>query len=164
MAAAGPAIGLRAPAEVAARAAGAGRGRRRAADRGGARSRSLDDVLGAACPGAAYALGHLRDIAVDLPAIAPAVERLARRLDALARAGSMSTRSISRPATAAARWNITTASSSASSAERRPDLPPVATGGRYDALTRVLGQGRAIPAVGGVIRPGLVALLAEGRA
>ncbi|MEM9432807.1 MAG: ATP phosphoribosyltransferase regulatory subunit [Pseudomonadota bacterium] len=30
---------------------------------------------------------------------------------------------------------------------------PVATGGRYDALTRVLGQGRAIPAVGGVIRP-----------
>lgn len=30
---------------------------------------------------------------------------------------------------------------------------PVATGGRYDALTRVLGQGREIPAVGGVIRP-----------
>ena len=35
----------------------------------------------------------------------------------------------------------------------RPDLPPVATGGRYDALTRVLGQGRAVPAVGGIIRP-----------
>jgi ATP phosphoribosyltransferase regulatory subunit len=33
---------------------------------------------------------------------------------------------------------------------------PVATGGRYDALTRVLGQGREIPAVGGVIRPDLV--------
>ncbi|MGJ8585260.1 MAG: ATP phosphoribosyltransferase regulatory subunit [Marinosulfonomonas sp.] len=32
-------------------------------------------------------------------------------------------------------------------------LPPVASGGRYDALTRVLGQGAAIPAVGGVIRP-----------
>ena len=30
---------------------------------------------------------------------------------------------------------------------------PVASGGRYDALTRVLGQGREIPAVGGVIRP-----------
>ena len=41
-------------------------------------------------------------------------------------------------------------------AERRPDLPPVATGGRYDALTRQLGRGREIPAVGGVIRPGLV--------
>ena len=33
------------------------------------------------------------------------------------------------------------------------ELPPVATGGRYDALTARLGQGRAIPAVGGVIRP-----------
>lgn len=29
----------------------------------------------------------------------------------------------------------------------------VATGGRYDALTRVLGHGRAVPAVGAVIRP-----------
>ncbi|MBC7179824.1 MAG: ATP phosphoribosyltransferase regulatory subunit, partial [Roseovarius sp.] len=41
-------------------------------------------------------------------------------------------------------------------AENRPDLPPIATGGRYDALTRQLGRGREIPAVGGVIRPGLV--------
>jgi ATP phosphoribosyltransferase regulatory subunit len=38
-----------------------------------------------------------------------------------------------------------------------PALPPVATGGRYDALTRHLGQGREIPAVGGVIRAGLLA-------
>ena len=43
-----------------------------------------------------------------------------------------------------------------------PDLPPVASGGRYDALTTVLGQGRSIPAVGGVIRPGIVADLKEG--
>ncbi|MEL6840759.1 MAG: ATP phosphoribosyltransferase regulatory subunit, partial [Pseudomonadota bacterium] len=41
-------------------------------------------------------------------------------------------------------------------AEARPDLPPVVTGGRYDALTAQLGQGRAVPAVGGVIRPDLV--------
>ena len=39
------------------------------------------------------------------------------------------------------------------------DLPPVASGGRYDALTAVLGAGRSIPAVGGIIRPGLVAEL-----
>ncbi len=38
-------------------------------------------------------------------------------------------------------------------AENQPELPPIATGGRYDALTQVLGQGRSIPAVGGVIRP-----------
>ncbi|MFN6979767.1 MAG: ATP phosphoribosyltransferase regulatory subunit, partial [Gemmobacter sp.] len=41
----------------------------------------------------------------------------------------------------------------------QPGLPPVASGGRYDALTAVLGRGRSIPAVGGVIRPALVAAL-----
>ncbi|MDH5798790.1 MAG: ATP phosphoribosyltransferase regulatory subunit, partial [Paracoccaceae bacterium] len=46
----------------------------------------------------------------------------------------------------------------------RPELPPLATGGRYDALTAVLGQGRSIPAVGGVVRPGLVLQLKEARA
>jgi ATP phosphoribosyltransferase regulatory subunit len=35
----------------------------------------------------------------------------------------------------------------------------VASGGRYDALTAVLGQGRSIPAVGGIVRPHLVAAL-----
>ena len=34
-----------------------------------------------------------------------------------------------------------------------PGWPAIASGGRYDALTRVLGQGRAVPAVGGIIRP-----------
>jgi ATP phosphoribosyltransferase regulatory subunit len=48
-------------------------------------------------------------------------------------------------------------------AEGRTDLPPVATGGRYDALTRVLGNGRSIPAVGGVIRPAVVLALEAGR-
>ena len=47
-------------------------------------------------------------------------------------------------------------------AESRPDLPAIASGGRYDALTRVLGQGRSIPAVGGVIRPELLAGLTHG--
>ncbi|MFO1144261.1 MAG: ATP phosphoribosyltransferase regulatory subunit [Amaricoccus sp.] len=42
----------------------------------------------------------------------------------------------------------------------RTDLPPIASGGRYDALTRVLGRGRSIPAVGGIVRP--EALLALG--
>ena len=37
--------------------------------------------------------------------------------------------------------------------------PPVATGGRYDALTARLGAGRAVPAVGGVVRPDLVVAL-----
>ena len=37
----------------------------------------------------------------------------------------------------------------------------VASGGRYDALTAVLGQGRSIPAVGGIVRPHLVAAIRE---
>jgi ATP phosphoribosyltransferase regulatory subunit len=40
-----------------------------------------------------------------------------------------------------------------------PHLPPIATGGRYDALTTQLGAGRAVPAVGGVVRPDLVVAL-----
>ena len=36
-------------------------------------------------------------------------------------------------------------------------IDTAASGGRYDALTAVLGAGAFIPAVGGVIRPGLVA-------
>ncbi|MGV6838788.1 MAG: ATP phosphoribosyltransferase regulatory subunit [Planktomarina sp.] len=34
----------------------------------------------------------------------------------------------------------------------RPDGPPLASGGRYDALTAILGQGASVPAVGGVVR------------
>ena len=46
-------------------------------------------------------------------------------------------------------------------AEARPDLMSVASGGRYDALTRRLGQGAEIPAVGGVLRPDLMLQLEE---
>ncbi len=47
-------------------------------------------------------------------------------------------------------------------AENRPDLPMIASGGRYDALTRVLGQGRDIAAVGGIIRPESLIAMQEG--
>lgn len=110
-----------------------------------------------------FALEHLRDIAVDLPAIGPAVDRLEARTRALSARGI----------------DIETLEFEASYgrtsmeyydgfvfgfyAEGRSDLPPVATGGRYDALTRVLGQGAEIPAVGGVIRPGLLLDLRAAR-
>ena len=38
-------------------------------------------------------------------------------------------------------------------------LPPVAQGGRYDALTSILGKGKKIPAVGGIIRPEILSFL-----
>jgi len=100
-----------------------------------------------------FALEHLRDIAVDMPTIEQAVERVAKRMHAMEKRGvDVSNLDFE-------------ASYGRTSLEyydgfvfgfyeaARPDLPPVAAGGRYDALTRVLGQGAEIPAVGGVIRP-----------
>ena len=103
-----------------------------------------------------YALEHLRDIAVDLPAILPAVDRLAARADALVARGIDVEHLDFEAAYGRTHMEYYDGFVFGFYAEARPDLPPVATGGRYDALTRVLGQGREIPAVGGVIRPGLV--------
>jgi ATP phosphoribosyltransferase regulatory subunit len=47
-------------------------------------------------------------------------------------------------------------------AEGRKDIPTLASGGRYDALTRVLGQGRSIPAIGGVFHPEALVALSGG--
>ncbi len=99
---------------------------------------------------------RLGDFAVDMPAIAPAVSRYAARMKAL------SARGID-PETLDFEGSYGRTSMEYYDgfvfgfyAPTRPDLPPVATGGRYDALTRVLGQGRSIPAVGGVVRPELI--------
>ena len=47
-------------------------------------------------------------------------------------------------------------------APSRPDLPQIAQGGRYDALTAVLGGGQGIPAIGGIIRPEALLALKGG--
>jgi ATP phosphoribosyltransferase regulatory subunit len=108
-------------------------------------------------------LNRLRDIAVDMPAINGAVTRLEQRIEALAKRGV----------------DVDTLDFEASYgrvsmeyydgfvfgfySDSSADLPAVASGGRYDALTRVLGQGHEIPAVGGIIRPEIVLKL-EGAA
>ena len=100
-------------------------------------------------------LSALRDIAIDLPAVDQAVDRFAMRMDALAAKGI----------------NVDTLDCEGSYGRTSLEYydgfvfgfyaadgsitAPIATGGRYDALTRVLGQGREVPAVGGVIRPDL---------
>lgn len=104
------------------------------------------------CPNA---LSALRDIAVDMPAIGAAVSTFAERLDALAARG-VDVDGLDFEAS----YGRTTLEYYDGfvfglSAIDRPDLPPVATGGRYDALTAVLGHGAAVPAVGGVVRPDL---------
>ena len=116
----------------------------------------LYDLLTLQAPAAA-ALTHLRGITPMLPAIEPAVDRFAARLQALTARGI----------------NVQTLPFEASHGRSQMEyydgfvfsfhgpvgLPAVASGGRYDALTARLGQGRSIPAVGGIIRPNLVAQL-----
>ncbi|RFP91148.1 ATP phosphoribosyltransferase regulatory subunit [Rhodobacteraceae bacterium 63075] len=108
------------------------------------------------------ALERLRDIAVDMPAIEAAVERLARRTGALAARGVDVTNLQFEASFGRASMEYYDGFVFGFYSEARADLPPVATGGRYDALTRVLGQGAEIPAVGGVVRPGLMLGLREG--
>ncbi|MBR9843365.1 MAG: ATP phosphoribosyltransferase regulatory subunit [Rhodobacteraceae bacterium] len=103
-----------------------------------------------------FALEHLRDIAVDMPAITEAVFRIKDRMVALAERGVDVDALEFETSYGRTQMEYYDGFVFGFYAEGRPDLPPVATGGRYDALTRVLGQGREIPAVGGVIRPGVM--------
>lgn len=156
IAAAGTLIGLRSPEDIASRAEAliedAAAPPIKATE-----AALLYDLLGLTAPARA-ALAHLRGIAPLMPAIAPAVDRFAARLDALDRRG-INTATLAFEAshgrTSLEYYDGFVFSFHAGGA----DLPPVASGGRYDALTAVLGAGRSIPAVGGVIRPGLMARL-----
>lgn len=107
----------------------------------------------------ANALEQLRDIAVDLPTIGAAVARMERRLEALAAEGVDVAALDFEASYGRTTMEYYDGFVFGFYAERRPDLPPVASGGRYDALTRQLGQGRDLPAVGGVVRPELVLTL-----
>ncbi|MFP4275264.1 MAG: ATP phosphoribosyltransferase regulatory subunit [Paracoccaceae bacterium] len=157
MAAAGPMIGKRRPDEIAARIA-ALREDAAAPPLSAEQVALIDAVLSVreTCPNA---LENLRDIAVDLPALVPATERLAARMEALVARGIAVDCLDFEASYGRTSMEYYDGFVFGFYAEARPDLPPVASGGRYDALTRQLGRGAAIPAVGGVIRPGLVLAL-----
>jgi ATP phosphoribosyltransferase regulatory subunit len=115
----------------------------------------LDDILNLR-EKSPIALDRLRDISVDMPALIPAVEMLDARLTAMS-AKNVDVHALNFEGS----YGRTTLEYYDGfvfgfSEPSRPDLPAIASGGRYDALTRVLGQGRSIAAVGGVIRPELV--------
>jgi ATP phosphoribosyltransferase regulatory subunit len=107
-----------------------------------------------------FALQQLRDFAVDMPAISQAVEGLGARAAALTARGVNIETLDFEAAYGRTHMEYYDGFVFGLYAEARPDLPPVASGGRYDALTRVLGRraGRpdGIPAVGAVVRPGLM--------
>lgn len=159
---AGPEIGLRSRAEVETRIAAL----RADAEAPPISAGEVDlmDALLAVRETLPHALERLRDIAVDMAAISPAVARLNRRAEALAARGVDVAALEFEASYGRAQMEYYDGFVFGFAAEGRLDLPPVASGGRYDALTRRLGQGREIPAVGGVIRAGLVLDLKEGRA
>ncbi len=111
---------------------------------------------------APFALQQLRDVAVDLPSISPALDRLDQRIAALDKRGVDVDNLDFEASFGRTSMEYYDGFVFGFYAERRPDLPPIATGGRYDALTRQLGNGEEIPAVGGVLRPGLMLELKGG--
>ena len=156
-AAAGPDIGLRSRAEVAARIE-ALRADAVAAPISG-EELALIDALLSLRETMPHVLSALRDIAVDMPAIAEAVTRMATRMDALAARGVDVDALEFEGSYGRTTLEYYDGFVFGFYSVDRPAMPPVATGGRYDALTARLGQGRAVPAVGGVIRPDLVGAL-----
>ena len=109
------------------------------------------------------ALSRLRDLAVDMPAIGDAVARVAARADAMRARGIDTDALLFEASHGRSSMEYYDGFVFAFRAATRPDLPSIASGGRYDALTRRLGQGDEIPAVGGVMRPGLMLELETGQ-
>ncbi len=154
MARATPLIGLRRADEIAERIA-ALRADAHEPPIGAGETELLDRILGLAAKAPA-ALAALQEIARDMPSLSGSVATLAARLEALDGRGIDVEALDFEASYGRSSMEYYDGFVFGFYAEDRPDLPPVATGGRYDALTRVLGQGRSIPAVGGVIRPALL--------
>jgi ATP phosphoribosyltransferase regulatory subunit len=115
----------------------------------------LNRLLALRAP-ATEAVAILEGLAKDMPAIAEAVERIVARFDAIAAQGIDPARVIFDASHGRANMEYYDGFTFSFLAPNTV-WPAVASGGRYDALTRVLGKGREIPAVGGIIRAGLIA-------
>jgi len=106
---------------------------------------------------AGSALGALRDLSLAMPCLDDSLNKLEARLDALAKQGvdvDLLNFDGSYGLDAMEYYDGFVFGFSI-----KDTL--VASGGRYDALTSVLGQGRSVAAVGGIIRPALV--LSKGK-
>jgi len=99
------------------------------------------------------ALKLLRELAIEMPALTPAVDRIEARLGALSVRGIDVDDLDFEGSYGRTSMEYYDGFVFGFYAEGQSGKGAVATGGRYDALTRILGQGRSIPAVGGVIRP-----------
>ncbi len=127
----------------------------------GAEIDALETLLAVRAP-LPRALELLRRVADNLPAITPALDRLQGRIAALRTLGIDTDNLDFEASYGRTSMEYYDGFVFGFYAESHPDLPPIATGGRYDALTRRLGQGIESPAVGGVLRPDLMLTIREG--
>ncbi len=160
MAAAGAPVGLRDGDDVAARVARLAEEAETPPLDAGAVAR-LEAVLAVAGPSPA-ALVTLEGLAADEPLLGPAVARFAARLAALEARGIDPARLRFEASFGRTTLEYYDGFVFGAVAPGRPDLPPIASGGRYDALTRALGAQPALPAVGGIVRPEALVALTGG--
>lgn len=102
------------------------------------------------------ALARLQSLTAQLPQIAQAVARVAAREEALRQRGIPTEALMFEASYGRTSMEYYDGFVFGFHAQERADLSLVASGGRYDALTRRLGQGAEISAVGGVMRPDLM--------
>jgi len=111
----------------------------------------------------ASVLSSLQDLLTNLPKLRHAIDVFEARLDALQKRGIDAANLPFEASFGRTSLEYYDGFVFGFFAEDRADLPVMASGGRYDALTAQLGQGNTIPAVGGVVRPeALLALQAGG--
>jgi ATP phosphoribosyltransferase regulatory subunit len=159
---AGPLVGLRSAEEIAARIADLGQDL--AEPPIAAEEYELLGKILSIKAGSVAALDSLRMIETEMPVLRAAVDRMAARLDALSAKGIAVDDLPFEGNFGLTAMEYYDGFVFGFYAEGRPDLPTLASGGRYDALTRVLGQGRSIPAVGGVFHPEALVALSGGSA
>lgn len=151
-----PHIGLRSADEIATRLA-ALEGDRATPPISDTQRAAINALLAIDAPAPA-ALAELRAIAKAAPNIEPAISRLSQRLEAMSAKG-IDVEGL-RYSGSFGRLSLEYYDGFVFGFEGGNAL--VASGGRYDALTQFLGQGRGIPAVGGVIRPAELLALKAG--
>jgi len=121
----------------------------------------VQGLLTLAAP-ASQALAAVQTLAGQHPAMAPAIDRLDRRLQALSQRGIDLAELPFEGSYGRTTLEYYDGFVFGFYQPDQPELPTVASGGRYDALTTVLGGGAGVPAVGAIIRPERVLAAREG--
>ena len=120
----------------------------------------LEAALAVAAP-MDKAIPALRTIAADMPALTPAIDLVEARAAAISDFGIDGFQLPFEASYGRTTLEYYSGFVFGFTAENRPDLPQIAQGGRYDALTSALG--RPARAVGGIIRPEALLSLTGGQ-